>query len=118
HTRGISLIEIDRPPNTKDSVVFYHHGFEVSPTGMIANYVEQGATVIGVSATATCQSVIHNFDIDYLAYRLGENFIALSESENQSIADYYHMKRNYKDNSVILHSPSIENNVTFLLAAY
>lgn len=118
HTRGISLIEIDRPPNTKDSVVFYHHGFEVSPTGMIANYVEQGATVIGVSATATCKSVIHNFDIDYLSYRLGEHFIALSESENQSIADYYHMKRNYKDNSVILHTPIIENNVTFLLEAY
>ena len=70
HTRGISLIEIDRPNNTNDSVFFNHHGFDVSPTGMLASYVEQGATVIGISATANCESVIHNFDIDYLKSRL------------------------------------------------
>lgn len=118
HTRGISLIEIDRPSNTQDSVVFYHHGFDISPTAMLANYVEQGATLIGISATATCQSVIHNFDMDYLTYRLGEKFLTLNENQSQSIDDYYHTMRNYKDNSITLHTSSIENNVTCLLEAY
>lgn len=118
HTRGISLIEIDRPLNTKDSVVFYHHGFEVSPSGMIANYVEQGSTVVGISATATCQSVIHNFDMDYLQYRLGAKFLTLNENQTQSIDDFYHTMRNYKDNSITLHTSSIENNITCLLEAY
>lgn len=118
HTRGISLIEIDKPHNTKDSVVFYHHGFEMSPSGMLASYVEQGATIVGISATATSPSVIHNFDTGYLEYRLGEQFIRLEAKELQSITDYYHKMRCYADNGITLHTPIININLEFFLNAY
>lgn len=118
HTRGISLIEIGRPINTNDSVFFNHHGFDVSPTGMLASYVEQGATVIGISATANCESVIHNFDIYYLKSRLSESFVQLAYDERQAIDDYYHSMRDYKRQNIQLHVTAISNDIPSLLHAF
>ena len=118
HTRGISLIEIDRPNNTNDSVFFNHHGFDVSPTSMLASYVEQGATVIGISATANCESVIHNFDIGYLKSRLSGSFVQLAHDERHTIDDYYHLMRDYEQHNIQLNITAISSDISSLLNAF
>ena len=118
HTRGISLIEIGRPINTNDSVFFNDRGFDVSPTGMLASYVEQGATVIGISATANCESVIHNFDIDYLKSRLSGSFVQLAHDERQAIDDYYQSMRDYERQNIQLHVTAISSDISSLLNAF
>lgn len=95
HTRGIRLIEVDRLPEAKDSVMFKHHGYHVSPTGMIASWVESGCRILGISATAECESVIHNFDIHYLKEALGTQFAELTQDQREQIHAYFEKERNY-----------------------
>lgn len=114
HTRGIRMIEVDRLPEAQDSVMFKHHGFNVSPSGMLASWVESGCCILGVSATAECGSVIHNFDIRYLKSSLGSRFVQLSETQRRSIHDYYDKERDYCGNGVEVVPGSVEQNGAFI----
>ncbi len=114
HTRGIRLIEVDRLPEAQDSVMFKHHGFNMSPSGMLASWVESGCCILGVSATAECPSVIHNFDIKYLERCLGPNFIQLSKAQRGAIRAYYDSERNYSGNGVEIFSDHVEQNNVFI----
>lgn len=95
HTRGIRMIEVDHLPEAQDSVMFKHHGFNVTPTGMLASWVESGCNILGVSATAECESVVHNFDIRYLRESLGNKFVELDQIQRNLIHSYYENERNY-----------------------
>ncbi|QSX30740.1 hypothetical protein JYB88_03505 [Shewanella cyperi] len=110
HTRGIRMIEVDRLPEAQDSVMFKHHGYNVSPSGMLASWVESGCCILGVSATAECGSVIHNFDIRYLKNSLGSKFIQLSEAQRRSIHNYYDQERDYQGNGVTVVPGNVEQN--------
>jgi hypothetical protein len=114
HTRGIRMIEVDRLPEAQDSVMFRHHGFNVTPTGMLATWVESGCYVLGVSATAECDSVIHNFDIKYLKENLQKSYVELSRIQRQMIHDYYAVERNYLAAGVGIVPASVEANVAYL----
>ena len=115
HTQGISLTDIHRPHDTGDSVIFFHHGFGDSPTGMLAKWVEQGCYIIGISATATNQSVVHNFDMDYLSYRLASQMLSLQITEIEQIKSYYHQQRNYDDYDIQLNYEQLSYNFDELL---
>lgn len=110
HTRGIKMTEIDRLPESLDSVMFKHHGFNVSPTGMLASWVESGCNILGISATAECGSVIHNFDIRYLRENLGDQYIVLNELQREIIHKYYLSERNYAREAVRISILSIDHN--------
>lgn len=114
HTRGLRLIEIDRLPEAQDSVMFKHHGFNVTPTGMLATWIESGCYVLGVSATAECKSVIHNFHIKYLKSSLPTRYVELSPSQKKSIHDYYATERNYDASGVNIIAKSVEPNPAYL----
>ncbi|WP_448212108.1 hypothetical protein [Colwellia sp. MEBiC06753] len=114
HTRGIRMIEIDRLPEAQDSVIFKHQGFNVSPTGMLASWVESGCCILGISATAECDSVIHNFDNRYLKNSLNNRFIQLSPSQRSSIHDYYDMERDYSGKGVSVVPSGVEQNYAFI----
>ncbi len=108
HTRGIRLIEVDRLPEAQDSVMFRHHGFNVSPTGMLATWVESGCYVLAVSATVESESVIHNFDIRYLKDNLQKYYVQLTRDQRQTIHDYYEDERNYQVAGVKIVPASVE----------
>lgn len=108
HTRGIRMIEVDRLPEAQDSVMFKHHGFNVTPTGMLASWVESGCSVLGVSATAECASVIHNFDIRYLKDSLGKQYRDLTLAQRSEIHAYYEKERNYTGAGVKISISPIE----------
>ncbi|MFB2712116.1 hypothetical protein [Aeromonas veronii] len=114
HTRGIRMIEVDHLPEAQDSVMFKHHGFNVTPTGMLASWVESGCKILGISATAECESVIHNFDIRYLKESLGEKFIELSKAQKNSINSYYMNERNYLGCGVKIVADIINKDYVFI----
>ncbi|MBL4900994.1 MAG: hypothetical protein JKX76_15405 [Colwellia sp.] len=114
HTRGIRMIEVDRLPEAQDSVIFKHHGFNVTPTGMLASWVESGCYLLGVSATAECKSVIHNFDIQYLRESLQHQYVELSSTQRQTIHDYYGLERDYQAAGVRIVPASVEANISYL----
>ena len=114
HTRGIRMIEVDRLPEARDSVMFKHHGFDVTPTGMLATWVENGCYVLGVSATAENPSVIQNFDIRYLKSSLQNRYVELTPAQRKLIHDYYESERNYQDAGVEILAVSVEPNIAYL----
>jgi len=114
HTRGIRLIEVDRLPESQDAVMFKHHGFNVSPTGMLASWVESGCCVLGVSATAECGSVIHNFDTRYLKDSLSEHYVELTTKQRADIHDYYDRERNYRGNNVTVLPERVDHDYAFI----
>jgi len=114
HTRGIRMIEVDRLPDAQDSVIFRHHGFNVTPTGMLATWVESGCYILGISATAESKSVIHNFDIRYLQENLQNQYVELTPAQRQTIHDYYGVERNYQAAGVEIVSASVEASVAYL----
>lgn len=114
HTRGIRMIEIDHLPESQDSVMFKHHGFNVTPTGMLASWVEAGCNILGISATAECESVIHNFDIRYLKESLGDGYVELNKEQKKDIYSFYGKERNYIKNGVAVNVHSISESPLFL----
>lgn len=114
HRRGLKMVEIGNLPEAHDSVMFKAHGFETSPTGMIATWVEGGANIIGISATADCESVIHNFDNEYLKETLADSYIKIPQDRVSSIHEYYHSERNYTDARVAIDVEPVEYNPDFL----
>lgn len=71
------------------------YSFQVTPEKLLLRFCEK-AKVLGISATATIPSIIGNYDIDYLAEKLQDRYVAITETEknrlknsfNQSIKGY------------------------------
>lgn len=114
HTRGLRVIEVAYPEDVHDSVIFKYHGYDSSPTGMLASWVEAGANILGISATAECESVIHNFHMSYLKNSLGDRYITLSAEDRKTVQDYYDQERNYEKAGIQLTVESFSENLAFI----
>lgn len=101
HGRGFKFIEVKRNRDSHDTIASQFNGLLRSPSGMLAEMVESGAVIVGISATAEIQTVVHNFDIHYLKQRLGNAFHRLSGNQRQRLHDYYLQRRNYADQVTI-----------------
>lgn len=71
------------------------------------------AMVVGISATATIDTVTGNYNLKYLKMKLGNNFIPLSKEDSNRISEEFKKKykegREYKVNVVPLDSSHNEN---------
>lgn len=97
HGRGFKFIEVCRHTDSQDTVAAQFSGLRCSPSGWLAELVEGGAVVLGISATAEAQTVVHNFDLHYLAQRLGNALRRLDGSQRQRLHEHYQQRRNYTD---------------------
>ncbi len=95
HARGFKLIEVRRHTNSQDTVAGNYRNLRCSPTGWLAEMIEGGAIVVGVSATAEAQTVVHNFDLHYLEQRLGNAFSRPDHHQRRRLEAYYQRRRNY-----------------------
>ena len=95
HCNGLKHIDIHRNVPAVDIVNCEYSGFDRTPTGLLADIIESGAIVLGISATALANTVIHNFDMPYLKRRLGDRFLELTPEQRKSVYDYYVANRNY-----------------------
>lgn len=102
HHTGFKLVEVAHNQGTRDTVNCRASFLNLSPSGVLADMVDAGAVILGISATARAETVIHNFDFNYLQERLGKKLLSLTTEQKQLVNDYYHSRRNYKDNGVIL----------------
>lgn len=100
HTKGFKSIDISQNAGVRDTVSCYLNGLSITPTGLLAMMVEEGAVILGISATATARTVVHNFDMEYLRARLKRNFIDLELRHRKVIGEYYQSRRNYQRESV------------------
>ncbi len=107
HDTGLKMVDITREEAVPDTVSCHFHGLPVSPTGLLANMVESGARILGISATATSATVVKNFDQRYLKNRLGNKYIALNPAQQQMIDDYYHDRRRYAEAGVRIHAQAL-----------
>ena len=60
------------------------------------------ARVVGLSATASIETVTGNYNIEYLKDRLNEDYYDLSEEDNQNIKKYIRSRLNVSDNIVVV----------------
>lgn len=104
HTNGFKLNEIYTPLAMHQFVSFHTTLFTESPTAMIARWIERGTPIIGISATANNQSVIHNFDMAYLERRIDDRLIRISSDELTHINAHYHKLRDYSQIKIDFHS--------------
>ena len=114
HRNGLKLVDISQNEGTRDTVNCHFYGTSQSPTGLIADMVEGGALVVGISATAKASSVIHNFDMPYLKERLGSKFINLTSEQRQAVHDYYVSKRDYEAAGVQVEVQFLNQSDAFL----
>lgn len=110
HDSGLKMIDIARAPGVADSVGCHFHGLTVSPTGLLARMVDAGAAILGISATAASETVIGNFDQQYLRTRLGQGYRQLTPNEQMRIHDYYRSRRNYTAAGVEVNTQSLRHS--------
>lgn len=97
HGRGFKFIEVRRHADSQDTVAAQLSGLRCSPSGWLAELVEGGAVVLGISATAEAQTVVHNFDLHYLAQRLGSALRRVNGTQRQRLHEYYQQWRDYAE---------------------
>lgn len=114
HDRGLKLVDVRLNAGTQDTVGCYFTGLGVTPSGLLARLVEGGTRVVGISATATAQTVIKNFDLNYLQTRLGEKFIQLSQAQRKAIGDWYRSRRNYAAAGVQIEAQFIHEDLELI----
>lgn len=102
HARGFKLTSIRRNGVDGDTVGCLHTGISQTPTSLLAQWVEGGACVLGISATAEAPTVVHNFDLYYLEGRLGAQFQPLSDDQRNRLEACYHTCRRYDEEEVRL----------------
>ena len=100
HNIGYILHQITRNNASTHSVEFKTYSLQQSSTGCLVNLVKNGAKIIGISATADAETVIHNFDCKALKQMLGSKFIELNKQQMDDIYKFYCAKRNYENNKV------------------
>lgn len=102
HDNGFKLTDIRRNESTTDTVSCYYSGLQLTPSGLLARMVESGIKIVGISATATTETVIKNFDLRYLKTRLGEQFLELNSQQKASIGQWYRSRRQYEKSGIVL----------------
>ncbi|WP_394172307.1 hypothetical protein [Thalassotalea litorea] len=96
HSKGFELTNISQNNDSDDTATAKTFDLAITATGLLASWVQSGAKIVGISATADSPSVIHNFDLRYLERVLTTRFIQLNEEEKQRIQAEYLAKRRYR----------------------
>ncbi|RYV01881.1 hypothetical protein SOPP22_12025 [Shewanella sp. OPT22] len=110
HDSGFQMARISRfneLDNTATAVTFE---LALTPTGLLANWIFEGAKILGISATATSRTAIHNFDLPYLKSLLGNKFKNLNTIQKKGIQQEYLSKRRYEDNNINIAVSAISEN--------
>lgn len=117
HDRGLKLTDVRKNIHAQDTVSCYFTGLSATPTGLLARLVTSGAKVVGISATATSDTVIKNFDLRFLKTRLGEQMLELTSAQKTAIAEYYQGRRRYQEAGVAIETEFVAADSVLLTRA-
>lgn len=80
----------------------------------ILSYLANKGLVFGVSATAQIPSVVGNFDLGYMAERLGDNYIPMDKELEHRIKEELDKKwQAYSDGRINIHTEVMKNSDAF-----
>lgn len=117
HDRGFKVSVLSKQHLSHTTVQGTQYDLTITATGLLKNWVEQGAKIVGISATALNSSVIRNFDIQYLEATLGKRLITLTAEQKQSINHYYQQRRQYEKNHIKIDTIFLSYDRDYLQAA-
>ena len=107
HDSGFELTKISKYAELDNTATATTFELPLTPTGLLANWVLEGAKVLGISATASSKTIIHNFDLQYLSNLLGRKFKSLNTEHKAAIQHEYLAKRRYQESDIIIIVQSI-----------
>ncbi|GHA50595.1 hypothetical protein ACFFLZ_17000 [Photobacterium aphoticum] len=112
HDSGYEIANITKYSDTDNTAKASTFDLALTSTGLLAHWVLAGARVLGVSATATSRTAIHNFDLDYLSDVLSdERLLFLDPVQKAAIQTEYCEKRRYEENQIQISIKSISGRV-------
>ena len=111
HDSGYEIANIAKFSDTDNTAKASTFDLALTSTGLLANWVQAGARVLGVSATATSRTAIHNFDLEYLSDVLSERLVFLNPTQKAAIQAEYCAKRRYKENKIQISVKGISERV-------
>jgi len=100
HDSGFEITKISKYAELDNTATATTFELPLTPTGLLANWVLEGAKILGISATASSKTTIHNFDLQYLSKLLGSQFKTLASYHKQAIQQEYLAKRRYQENDI------------------
>lgn len=113
HDNGYEIVNIAKFSDTDNTLSAYTFDLALTSTGLLAHWVMSGAKILGVSATATSCTAIHNFDLNYLKDLLAKQFISLNSEQKAAIQAEYCNKRRYEENQIQISLKSISERVNW-----
>ncbi|HBH7907877.1 hypothetical protein NB592_09775 [Vibrio parahaemolyticus] len=111
HDSGFEIANIAKYSDTDDTAKASTFDLALTSTGLLAHWVLAGARVLGVSATATSRTAIHNFDLEYLSDVLSDRLVLLSPEQKAAIQAEYCEKRRYAENQIHIDVKAISERV-------
>lgn len=85
---GLDLFSVLDDPNRALSSEIKWYSFPITPERILVR-CSQSTKVIGISATASIDSVISNYDLNYVKSVLGDSFVTLSSDDRKLITDEF-----------------------------
>ncbi|PMH46181.1 hypothetical protein BCU68_08920 [Vibrio sp. 10N.286.49.B3] len=113
HDSGYEIANISRFSDADNTCKATTFDLALTSSGLLTHWVMGGAKILGISATATSASAIHNFDLGYLKEALSESLIVLNPSQKVAIQQEYYAKRRYAENDIQINVRSISQRVNW-----
>ncbi|MBD8512915.1 hypothetical protein IFO68_09450 [Photobacterium sp. CAU 1568] len=113
HDSGYEIANISKFSDTDNTARATTFDLALTSTGLLAHWVLAGARVLGVSATATSRTAIHNFDLEYLSDVLSERLVLLNPAQKAAIQAEYCDKRRYAENQIQIDVKGISERVAW-----
>lgn len=113
YQRGMEIFAFEDSDEHNDFTVLELTQIFDSPEKILL-YLANKGLVFGVSATAQIPSVVGNFDLGYLAERLGDNYIPMDKDLESRIKKELDSKwQAYSDGRIKIHAEVIRNSNAF-----
>lgn len=111
HDSGYEITNIAKYSATDDTAMASTFDLALTSTGLLAHWVLAGAKILGISATATSRTALHNFDLHYLKDVLTAQLLQPSNEQKLAIHQEYRCKRRYLEKRIEIAVTGISNRL-------
>lgn len=102
---GLSFLEVEDSDYHDMQSIFHMFRFNLTPEELLLKICKK-AKVIGVSATATLDTVIGNFDLHYIKKKLKNNYFTINPE------DYNSLKEDFENTQNVYEQKHIDINIS------
>lgn len=100
--KGFKFTEIEDDRLHDLQSIFHAFFFRTTPEDILVSIAKKG-NIVGVSATASLETIIGNYDISYLKSILNDNFYTISEEgKNRINNEFSNQQKVYDDENIVI----------------